>query len=437
MRRYFLLKQMGLATVAATLLASCEGNGYYQMMVQFDSQTMWQLNANGENKLSVWRYQADNKTIAQYYTPDSQGRVYINSATNTVSWGWAGRIVNTAYPGGITYIFTHFNETTRPERAAITQEEALAISQARTLREGIAFETLEDLNDVSVQDVRTTADSAPPRDYGPIILKDFPSNTNKITLSAGGQELAIANPKANSTSVAIARISTAYIGVSAVAFDDQGKKIAFAQATLPYLAQDDMKGLSLSVNNPYVSTPWQFNPKEGAGTNGTLAVTSNFWGDIGITRIDGDASGFIELAATTTADNYSLNYSYQQGVSLCYFTQELGSSLPNPIEINRPNIAIMDAKNDPLKGVISWQPEPHFKADLFILMAQRNTTWLATTKNDQNTWQIPDVPSEFLQLTKAQIMDEASLSTIAVDNHAMPAQLGLYSTPQCLAKTSN
>ena len=95
---------MGLATVAATLLASCEGNGYYQMMVQFDSQTMGQLNANSENKLSVWRYQADNKTIAQYYTPDSQGRVYINSATNTVSWGWAGRIVNTAYPGGITRI---------------------------------------------------------------------------------------------------------------------------------------------------------------------------------------------------------------------------------------------------------------------------------------------------------------------------------------------
>ena len=67
-------------------------------------------------------------------TPDSRGRVYINSATNTVSWGWAGRIVNTAYPGGITRILRTLMKPLAPERQPSLKKKR-AIS-TRTLGKG-------------------------------------------------------------------------------------------------------------------------------------------------------------------------------------------------------------------------------------------------------------------------------------------------------------
>lgn len=386
-------------------LQACGGKEISQTTISIDSKDLDSIKSifrgvSGpypELTIRVWRYNSDNKTIAEVYTPDDSGRVTIPLKGNTLSWGWGIRVGNSLdYPIPVAAIATHFDQPALAERQMLNEDEKEHMFR-RSFSErpdpGISFNwaTLI-LTGVSV----ATPTVAVQNQFGSLgqasMLPVSADNTVELPLWSQPDQYGNLGPFIWASEWTSAGVPTRY---------------GYIPNPGP-ISSSSLKALRLNFDYHYTSIPWAISSENLTPLNGVISIDGEQSGRMARATIRDDIrQGFIAVPTQLPETDYTLRFDYTAGAGACTLTTHYNDTLPQKIDLNLEPLSIVGAQLDAANNRIDWQIEQAASAEVELFFSRFILfQWLATAPSSHKSWTVPQIPKALLtsaDLKKADI----------------------------------
>ncbi len=370
-------------------LNGCAGKDITQTIVRIDNTDIEAIKSmfGCSTTVRAWRYNADNKTIAEVYTPDASGQLIIPVQGKTLSWGWGIRVGDrNCFPIPVALIATHFDQPVLAERKILDEEERGHYFRSFPVERpdpGFAF----NWGNLTVTGVSVpTPTIAVQNKFGSLGRAELlPVGANKsveIPLRSQPDQYGNLGP---------------LIWVSEAKSDGEPTRYGFI-SNPGYINRSVFAELTLNLDYEYARIPWEVTSNNLNPANGEILISGDQSGPMAATHVLGGHS-FGEIAVPTLLPetHYTLRYDYTSGVAACTLLADYGNKLPDKINLNSDPLSIPDAKFDALNNRVDWQVEQGSGAQTQLFLAESFVwQWLATAPSSNQSWDLPQLPKVIL-----------------------------------------
>lgn len=388
-------------------LQGCGGKGISQTTISIDSKDIDDIKsifrgAGGPYPnltIRVWRYNTDNKTIAEVYTPDGSGQVIIPLQSGTLSWGWGIRVGDSRdYPIPVAVIATHFDQPVLAARRILDEDERAYYFRnygPERPDPGYSFNWAAlTLTGVSVP----TPSVVVQNQFGGLghadMLPVSANNSVEIQLYSQPDQYGSLGP---------------FIWASESTSAGEPTRYGFIPHP-GYVSSNSFTALTLNLDYQYASIPWEIISNNTTPSEGVISINGDQSGRMATAKIPGDnRQGKIAVPTQLPETDYTLTYDYTAGLGACKLTEKYGKTLPQKINLNLEPLGILDANLDLVNNRVDWQVEQNATAEVELFLSQSYLwQWLATAPSSLKSWNLPRLPKEIITSSELKTLNVLS-----------------------------
>lgn len=390
--------------IGTASLIGCAGKDITQTIVRIDNTDIEAIKSmfGCSTTVRAWRYNADNKTIAEVYTPDASGQLIIPVQGKTLSWGWGIRVGDrNCFPIPVALIATHIDQPVLAERKILDEEERGHYFRSYPVERpdpGFAF----NWGNLTVTGVSVpTPTIAVQNKFGSLgraeLLPVDANKTVEIPLRSQPDQYGNLGP---------------LIWVSEAKSDGELTRYGFISQP-GFINRSVFAELTLNLDYEYAHIPWEIVSNNPNPANGEILISGDQSGPMAATHVlGGHPFGEIAVPTMLPETNYTLRYDYTSGVGACTLVADYGNSLPDKINLNVEPLSITDANFDTVNNRVEWQIEQSSGAQTQLFLAESFVwQWLATAPSSNQSWDLPRLPKE--------ILNSLELKSLGVFSHTV------------------